>query len=71
MFIRETPIPKAQRSGIDKLNNPAKRRVMRSKFQKQSALKLGDRIILPKHGYNTQQRAFEFVSEACFGVSYP
>jgi hypothetical protein len=26
-FIRETPIPKAQLSGIGKLNNPAKRRV--------------------------------------------
>jgi CheY-like chemotaxis protein len=26
-FIRETPIPIAQRSGIGKLNNPAKRRV--------------------------------------------
>jgi len=26
-FIVETPIPKAQRSGIGKLNNPAKRRV--------------------------------------------
>ena len=26
-FIRETPIPKAQRNGIGKLNNPAKRRV--------------------------------------------
>jgi hypothetical protein len=25
--IRETPIPKAKRSGIGKLNNPAKRRV--------------------------------------------
>jgi len=25
--IRETPIPKEKRSGIDKLNNPAKRRV--------------------------------------------
>jgi hypothetical protein len=27
---------------------------MRSKFQKQSALKLVDRIILRKHGYNTR-----------------
>jgi hypothetical protein len=26
-FIVETPIPKAKRSGIGKLNNPAKRRV--------------------------------------------
>jgi len=26
-FIRETPIPKAKRIGIGKLNNPAKRRV--------------------------------------------
>ena len=26
-IIRETPIPKAKRSGIGKLNNPAKRRV--------------------------------------------
>jgi hypothetical protein len=26
-FIVETPIPKAERSGIGKLNNPAKRRV--------------------------------------------
>jgi uncharacterized protein with NRDE domain len=26
-FVRETPIPKAQRNGIGKLNNPAKRRV--------------------------------------------
>jgi hypothetical protein len=26
-FIRETPIPKVKRSGIGKLNNPAKRRV--------------------------------------------
>jgi guanylate kinase len=25
--IRETPIPKAKRSGIGKLNNPAKRRI--------------------------------------------
>jgi len=27
LFIVETPIPKAKRSGIGKLNNPAKRRV--------------------------------------------
>ena len=27
-FIVETPIPKAKRSGIGKLNNPAKRRVL-------------------------------------------
>jgi len=27
IFIVETPIPKAKRSGIGKLNNPAKRRV--------------------------------------------
>jgi hypothetical protein len=27
MFIVETPIPKAKRSGLGKLNNPAKRRV--------------------------------------------
>jgi len=26
-FIVETPIPKAKRSGIGKLNNPAKRRI--------------------------------------------
>jgi hypothetical protein len=26
-FIVETPIPKAKRSGIGKLNNPAQRRV--------------------------------------------
>jgi hypothetical protein len=26
-IIRETPIPKAKRRGIGKLNNPAKRRV--------------------------------------------
>jgi hypothetical protein len=27
-FIRETPIPKAERIGIGKLNNPAKRMVL-------------------------------------------
>ena len=41
---------------------------MRSKFQKQSALKLVDRIILPKHGFNTPQLAAESVTKACFGV---
>jgi hypothetical protein len=34
IFIRETPIPIAKRGGIGKLNNPAKRRVMRFKLQK-------------------------------------
>jgi hypothetical protein len=32
-FIVETPIPKAKRSGIGKLNNPAQRRVMRLNLQ--------------------------------------
>jgi hypothetical protein len=41
---------------------------MRSKFQKRSALKLIDRIILHKHGYNTPQLAAEPVSKACFDV---
>jgi len=41
-------------------NNPAKRRVMRSKCQKQSALKLVDRIILHKHGFNAPQLALGF-----------
>jgi len=41
----ETPIPKAKRIGIGKL--------MRPKFQKQSALKLAGRIIPQSGGYNT------------------
>ena len=31
-IIRETPIPKAKRSGIGKLNNPAQRRVLTTKL---------------------------------------
>ena len=41
---------------------------MRSKFQKQSALKLVDRIILPKHGYNIPPLGAELGSRACPGV---
>ena len=41
---------------------------MRSKFQKRSALKLADRIILHKHGYNTPPLAAELGSRACPGV---
>ncbi len=41
---------------------------MRSKFQKHSALKLEDRIILHKHGYNTPQLSAELGSRACHGV---
>ena len=37
---------------------------MRSKFQKRSAQKLADRIILHKHGYNTPQFAAELMSRA-------
>ena len=46
----ETPIPIVKRIGIGKLNNPAQRRVMISEFQKRSALKLADRIILHSMG---------------------
>jgi hypothetical protein len=38
---------------------------MRSKFQKRSALKLANRIILHKHGYNTQPIGVEIGSRAC------
>jgi len=41
---------------------------MRSKFQKRSALKLVNRIILHKHGYDTPQLAAELGSRACPGV---
>jgi len=41
----ETPIPKAKRIGIGKLNNPAKRRVMRLKLQERSEKKFVSRII--------------------------
>jgi hypothetical protein len=67
-FYCETPILKAQRSEMGKLNNPAQQRVVRSKFQKHSALKLADRTILPMHGYNTPQLAAELGSRACPGV---
>jgi hypothetical protein len=41
---------------------------MRSKFQKRSVLKLADRIILHKHGYNTPPLGAELGSRACPGV---
>ena len=41
---------------------------MRSKFQKRSVLKLADRIILHKHGYNTPLLGVELGSRACLGV---
>ena len=34
-------------------------------------LKFVSRTIPQSGGFNTPQRAFEFVSKACFGVSYP
>jgi hypothetical protein len=37
-------------------------------FQKQSALKLVDRTILHKHGYNTPPLGAELGSRACPGV---
>jgi hypothetical protein len=40
---------------------------MRSKFQKRSVLKLADRIILHKHGYNTPPLGAELGSRACPG----
>jgi tRNA1(Val) A37 N6-methylase TrmN6 len=50
-----------------KSNNPAKRRVVRFKFQKQSALKFVDRTILHKHGYNTPQLAAELFPKLALG----
>jgi hypothetical protein len=41
---------------------------MRTKFQKRSALKLVNRIILHKHGYNTPPLGAELGSRACPGV---
>ena len=41
---------------------------MRSKFQKQSALKLVDRTILHEHGHNTQPLRVEVGSRVCLGV---
>jgi hypothetical protein len=38
---------------------------MRSKFQKRSVLKLADRIILHKHGYNTPPLGADLVSMYC------
>jgi hypothetical protein len=38
---------------------------MRPKFQKQSVLKLVDRIILHKHGYNIPPLGAELGSRAC------
>ena len=64
----ETQISEAKCIEICKSNNPAQRGVMRSKFQKRSALKHADRIILHKHGYKTPQLAAELVSRACPGV---
>ena len=63
----ETPIPKAQRGGIGKLNNPAQRRVMRLKLQKRSVLKFVSRIILHKQGI-IPRSLLRNVSKACFGV---
>jgi hypothetical protein len=45
--------------------------IVRLKFQKRSELKFGSQTIPQSRGFNTPQRAFEFVSKACFGVSYP
>jgi hypothetical protein len=45
--------------------------IVRLKFQKRSELKFVSRTIPQSGGCNTPQRAFEFVSKACFGVSYP
>ena len=41
---------------------------MKPKLQKQSALKLGGRIIPRSGGFNTPQLTAEYVSKACFGV---
>jgi hypothetical protein len=67
-LIVETPIPKAKRSGIGKLNNPAQRRVMRLKLQKRSEWKFVSRIIPHKQVFNATQLAAESVSKVCFGV---
>jgi hypothetical protein len=67
-YYCETPIPKVKHSGIGKLNNPAKRRVMRLKLQKRSEWEFVSRIIPHKQVFNTPQLAAESVSKACFGV---
>ena len=67
-FIVETPISKAKRSGIGKLNNHAKRRVVRLKLQKRSEWKFVSRIIPHKEVFNIPQLVAESVSKACFGV---
>jgi hypothetical protein len=66
-LIVETPTPKAKRSGIGKLNNPAKRMVMKPKFQKQSALKLAGRIIPHKQG-TIPRSLLRNVSKAYVGI---
>jgi hypothetical protein len=67
-FYCETPILKAQRSGMGKLNNPAQRRVNEIQSLETKCTKDRRSNYPAKQGYNTPQRARRIASKACFGV---